>query len=96
MQMGMIWVGVGDLPGNNWSGGARSDINRLGTWIGAMGQSNADEEIPSDGDLDSGIRFGNRVALIARRFKDGTPFTTERLSEPEFRAQNVARKSGKV
>jgi multimeric flavodoxin WrbA len=21
MQMGMIWVGVGDLPGNNWSGG---------------------------------------------------------------------------
>jgi len=43
MQMGMIWVGVGDLPGNNWSGGSRTDLNRLGTWVGAMGQSNADE-----------------------------------------------------
>jgi NAD(P)H dehydrogenase (quinone) len=47
MQMGMIWVGVGDLPGNNWSGGARTDLNRLGTWLGAMGQSNADEDKPS-------------------------------------------------
>src|SRR5215831_3108479 len=44
MQMGMIWVGVSDLPGNNWSGGARSDLNRLGSWVGAMGQSNADED----------------------------------------------------
>jgi multimeric flavodoxin WrbA len=26
MQMGMIWVGVSDLPGNNWSGGARSGL----------------------------------------------------------------------
>lgn len=30
-QMGMIWVGVGDPPGNNWSGGSRDDVNRLGT-----------------------------------------------------------------
>jgi len=42
--MGMIWVGVSDLPGNNWSGGARSDLNRLGSWLGTMGQSNADED----------------------------------------------------
>ncbi len=34
MQMGMILAGVGDLPGNNWSGGARTDLNRLGTWLG--------------------------------------------------------------
>jgi len=47
MQMGMIWVGVGDLPGNNWSGGARSDLNRLGTWVGAMGQSNATRKRPA-------------------------------------------------
>ncbi len=32
--MGMILVGVRDLPGNNWSGGARTDLNRLGTWLG--------------------------------------------------------------
>jgi multimeric flavodoxin WrbA len=41
-QMGMIWVGVGDPPGNNWSGGPRDDVNRLGTWLGAMSQSNGD------------------------------------------------------
>lgn len=64
MQMGMIWVGVGDLPGNNWSGGLPSDLNRLGTWLGAMGQSNADEATPSTGDIDTAERFGKRVALI--------------------------------
>jgi hypothetical protein len=37
MQMGMLWIGVSDLPGNNWSGGSRTDLNRLGTWVGAMG-----------------------------------------------------------
>jgi NAD(P)H dehydrogenase (quinone) len=37
MQMGMR-VGVSDLPGNNWSGGSRNDLNRLGTRVGAMGQ----------------------------------------------------------
>jgi len=62
MQMGMIWVGVSDLPGNNWSGGARSDLNPLGTWVGAMGQSNADEDAPSIGDIDTAERLGHRVA----------------------------------
>ncbi len=92
MQMGMIWVGVGDLPGNNWSGGSRSDLNRLGTWVGAMGQSHADEDKPSIGDIDTAERFGARIALIARRFKDGTPFTTDRLVEAEFRQRNLERK----
>jgi NAD(P)H dehydrogenase (quinone) len=92
MQMGMIWVGVGDLPGNNWSGGARTDINSLGTWLGAMGQSNADEALPSVGDIDTAERFGGRVASIARRLKDGVAFETERINEPEFRRQNLARR----
>src|SRR5215469_7546137 len=92
MQMGMIWVGVGDLPGNNWSGGSRTDLNRLGTWIGAMGQSNADEDTPSIGDIDTAERLGNRVGLITRRLKDGTPFETIRFKETEFRPQNARRK----
>lgn len=92
MQMGMIWVGVGDLPGNNWSGGARSDLNRLGSWVGAMGQSHADEELPSLGDTDTARRFGTRVALISRRLVDGAAYEVERMTEPEFRAQNVARR----
>lgn len=92
MQMGMIWVGVSDLPGNNWSGGARSDLNRLGSWVGAMGQSHADEDKPSIGDIDTAERYGARVALITRRMKDGTPFETERQSEPQFRQRNIARR----
>jgi multimeric flavodoxin WrbA len=95
MQMGMIWVGVGDLPGNNWRGGARSDLNRLGTWIGAMGQSNADEDRPSIGDTDTAERFGARVALIARRFKDGATFETERVSEAQFRQENIRRRKAR-
>ena len=93
MQMGMIWVGVGDLPGNNWTGGSRNDINRLGTWVGAMGQSNADEDKPSIGDLDTAERFGKRIALIARRMKDGTAYETDRISEPRFREENVRRRA---
>jgi NAD(P)H dehydrogenase (quinone) len=92
MQMGMIWVGVGDLPGNNWSGGSRTDLNRLGTWTGAMGQSNADEDAPSIGDVDTAERFGRRIALITRRFIDGNHYEVERLTEPEFRKQNSRRK----
>ena len=92
MQMGMIWVGVSDLPGNNWSGGTHADLNRLGTWLGAMGQSNADEDRPSIGDIDTAERFGRRVAIIARRLKEGTPFTTERISEAQFREGNLRRR----
>lgn len=91
MQMGMIWVGVSDLPGNNWSGGARSDLNRLGTWVGAMGQSNADEDKPSMGDIDTAERFGQRFAFICRRFREGTAFETDRITEPEFRKLNRER-----
>lgn len=92
MQMGMIWVGVADLPGNNWSGGSRNDLNRLGTWVGAMGQSNADESAPSVGDIETAERLGHRVALISRRFRDGTAFETERMAEPEFRKWNLERR----
>jgi multimeric flavodoxin WrbA len=80
-QMGMIWVGVGDPPGNNWSGGSRDDVNRLGTWLGAMSQSNGDRsaaEEPPASDRSTANRFGRRIALITRRFRDGTPYEVER------------------
>ena len=92
MQTGMIWVGVGDLPGNNWSCGARTDLNRLGTWLGAMGQSNADEDRPSIGDIDTAERFGRRVAQITRRMKDRILFETDRINEKKFRENNAQRK----
>lgn len=80
-QMGMIWIGVGDPPGNNWSGGSRDDLNRLGTWLGAMSQSNGDRparEEPPASDRTTGERLGRRVALITRRLIDGTPYDVER------------------
>jgi NAD(P)H dehydrogenase (quinone) len=92
MQMGMIWVGLSDLPGNNWSGGSRTDLNGLGTWVGVMGQSNADEDAPSIGDINTAERFGRRFALVCRRFTAGTGFETERMTEPEFRKLNLERR----
>ena len=83
---------MGDFPGNNWSGGSRTDLNRLGAWLGAMGQSNADEDSPSAGDIDTAERLGSRVALITRRLKDGTPFETMRFKEPGFSNEKSIRK----
>jgi hypothetical protein len=49
-----------------------------------MGQSNADEAMPSVGDIDTAERVGGRVATIARRLKDGVAFETERINEADF------------
>lgn len=57
-----------------------------------MGQSNADEPAPSNGDVETAERLGQRVALICRRFRDGTTFETERMAEPEFRKWNLERR----
>ena len=56
-----------------------------------MGQSNADENAPSNGDIDTAERFGKRFALICRRFVDATPYETERITEAEFRKLNLQR-----
>jgi len=83
MQMGMIWVGVGDPPGNNWSGGSRNDVNRLGTWVGAMGQSNGDSDAsaePPDSDCETVSRLARRLSLITKRFKEGGEYETEYIA----------------
>jgi multimeric flavodoxin WrbA len=70
-QHGMIWVGQDLLPGNNNSKGSVNDLNRLGGFLGAMAQANADQgpefgPIPSD--LLTAEHLGERVATIAKRF----------------------------
>ncbi len=83
MQMGMIWVGVGDPPGNNWSGGSRNDLNRLGTWVGAMAQSHGDvpdETEPPDSDRETVSRLARRLCLITKRFKEGGEYKTEYIA----------------
>jgi NAD(P)H dehydrogenase (quinone) len=81
-QMGMIWVGVADGPGNNWSGGTVNDNNRLGSWLGAMGQSNGDmgpELAPSTGDHLTAERLGSRLAHVTARWHGQTGYETERV-----------------
>jgi len=70
-QHGMLWVSLGQMPGNNSSTGSVEDINRLGSSLGAMAQSNADqgpEHGPINSDLESAKQLGQRVTDIANRF----------------------------
>ena len=70
MQHGMIWVGLDLLPGNNNSKGSVQDLNRLGSFLGAMAQSNVDvgpDEAPIDSDRKTAEYLGRRVAAFAGR-----------------------------
>ncbi|HEY4133713.1 MAG TPA: flavodoxin family protein [Alphaproteobacteria bacterium] len=70
-QHGMLWVPLGLPGGNNSSKGSVEDLNRLGSFIGAMAQSNADEG-PDKGPIASDLRtaehLGRRVAELAQSF----------------------------
>ncbi len=71
MQHGMIWVGLGLMPGNNTRQGSIHDINRLGSFSGAMSQSNVDEgpdKAPIESDQKTGEALGRRVAEITARW----------------------------
>lgn len=64
-QHGMLWVSLGLMPGNNNSKGSTADLNRLGSFLGAMAQSNADqgpEHGPIASDLETAKILGKRVA----------------------------------
>lgn len=60
-QHGMIWVSLGLMPGNT-----PTDLNRLGSWLGAMAQSdNAPADTtPPESDLKTAAHLGQRVAEI--------------------------------
>jgi len=71
MQHGMVWVGLDLMPGNNSSTGSVHDLNRLGSFIGAMAQSNSDappEQAPIESDRKTAEHLGQRVASVAGRF----------------------------
>ena len=70
-QHGMNWVTLGLMPGNNSSAGSVEDLNRLGSCLGAMAQSNVDEGadvVPPASDLETARRLGQRVAEAALRW----------------------------
>lgn len=71
-QHGMLWVGLDLKPGNDTSRGSVHDLNRLGSWLGAMAQSNGDQgpdDTPIKSDLDTAVYLGQRVAETVRRLK---------------------------
>lgn len=71
MQHGMVWVGLGQMPGNNHSGGSNDDLNRCGASIGCMTQANADQGgdvAPPASDRETARVFGVRVAEAAKRW----------------------------
>lgn len=74
MQHGMVWVGLGLPPGNNTTAGSPEDLNRLGGFLGAMAQADADvppEVAPTGSDLRTAEHLGKRVAEAAIRWISG-------------------------
>ena len=68
-QHGGLWIGLGLKPANV-KASKRDDPNRMGAYLGAMAQSDADAapDEMSPGDLETGRLLGARVAGIAGRF----------------------------
>ena len=67
-QHGGLWVSLAIKPAN-FKNSKRDDLNRMGSYIAPMAQSDADAspEEMSSGDLETGRAYGARVAGIARR-----------------------------
>lgn len=73
-QHGMIWVGMAAYAGWNSSKGNSEDLNRLGSWLGAMAQSNIDQGndvMPPPSDLRTAAALGKRIAEMAKVFGHG-------------------------
>lgn len=74
-QHGMIWVGLDIMPGNSSSTGSVEELNRHGSWLGVMTQSNNDQsadETPNQSDLQTAAYLGQRVAETTQRFLAGS------------------------
>ncbi|GAA0548788.1 multimeric flavodoxin WrbA [Chitinophaga japonensis] len=87
-QMGMVWIPLGDLPTNNYSEGSIRTVNRLGSFMGVMAQSNADQSFdatPSDGDRLTALRFGAHVAKATQRWIGQAVYQTERHNEEQWK-----------
>ncbi|MFB2977291.1 flavodoxin family protein [Microseira sp. BLCC-F43] len=71
-QHGMIWVNVGDLPSHFLE--KDDGVNRLGSFLGVMGQgtgiSGSEGELNlAPGDRLTAFRFGQRIAESAQRWR---------------------------
>ncbi|MBP1849634.1 flavodoxin family protein [Rhizobium halophytocola] len=68
-QHGGLWVSLGLKP-SNVKASKRDDVNRMGSYIGPMAQSDADAapEEMSAGDLETARLYGARVAGVTRQY----------------------------
>ena len=73
LQHGMIWVGQGEMPPRDVgpAGPPADAVNRLGAFMGVMGHSGTGEAGPSEGDLETGRRYGRRVVAVTKNLKAG-------------------------
>ena len=65
-------IGVYFYSKKNSSQGSPEDLNRIGSYLGAMAQSNADqgpELVPPQSDRDTARHLGKRVAEAAMRWQ---------------------------
>lgn len=64
-QHGMIWVNLGIMAGTD-----ETDLNHIGSWLGAMAQSSdaSPEVTPKMSDLRTAQHLGKHVAEIAQKF----------------------------
>ena len=70
-QHAMVWINLGLMPGNNSTGGSVDDLNRLGSSLGAMAQSDVDappEVAPPPADLNTARKLGERMAQCVLRW----------------------------
>jgi NAD(P)H dehydrogenase (quinone) len=73
-QQGMHWVSLGLPPANNSTTGSEQDLNRLGFFLGAGAQSNADQGpdvAPPEADLATARHLGKRVAEVTLQLAKG-------------------------
>ena len=89
MQQGMLWIGIGMMPANS-SKAQRNDVNRMGSSLGAMAQSDSDvgaDVAPPAGDLETARLYGARIAEAAKlhgtRVAESAQHTGTRVTETE-------------
>jgi NAD(P)H dehydrogenase (quinone) len=73
-QHGMHWVNLGMKGGWDTSVGSAEDLNRLGSWLGAMAQANKDQGpdvAPPVSDLLTAEALGRRVAVVTHQLARG-------------------------
>ena len=91
-QHGMHWVNLGLPAGNNSTHGSDQDLNRLGFWLGAAAQSNADQGpdfAPPESDLLTAEHLGERVSRVTQQFVRGRlPAVKDLYSEMSYEAHH--------